>query len=118
VDASTTDNAVLGTLAYLSPEALQGRPAEPYYDLWSLAVTLAEAVTGRNPALGMTAAETMERIGLGRIPDLRELLPSCPAQVATFFGDALSQDRGKRPATAREMKARLLWLRTEISLSL
>jgi hypothetical protein len=113
MDASTTDNAVLGTLAYLSPEALQGKPAEPYYDLWSLAVTLAEAITGRNPALGLTAAETMERIGLGRIPDLRELLPSCPADVAGFFSDALQLDRGRRPGSAREMKARLLWLRTQ-----
>jgi serine/threonine-protein kinase len=117
MDASTTDNAVLGTLAYLSPEALQGKPAEPYYDLWSLAVTLAEAVTGKNPAQGMTAAETMERIGLGRIPDLRQLLPTCPADVAAFFGDALNLDRGRRPGSAREVKARLMWLRTQIPLS-
>jgi hypothetical protein len=97
---------------------LLGKAAEPYYDLWSLAVTLAEAITGRNPALGLTAAETMERIGLGRIPDLRDLLPSCPKDVAAFFRDALSLERSRRPGSAREMKARLLWLRTEMSLSL
>jgi hypothetical protein len=115
-EASTTDNAVLGTLAYLSPEALQGKPPEPYYDLWSLAITLAEAITGRNPALGMTAGETMERIGLGRIPDVRELLPDCPEDVALFFQDALHADRWRRPSSARHMKARLLWLRTQLAL--
>jgi serine/threonine protein kinase len=111
VDASTTDNAVLGTLAYLSPEAMQGKPAEPYYDLWSLAITLAEAIVGRNPALGLTAGETMERIGLGKMPDLREILPTCPEDVALFFQDALHADRSKRPPSARGMKARLQLLR-------
>jgi serine/threonine-protein kinase len=114
VDASTTDNAVLGTLAYLSPEALQGRPPQIYYDLWSLAITLAEAVVGKNPALGLTAGETMERIGLGRIPDLRELLPGLPESIAQFFQDALHLDPARRPPSARGMKARLQLLRAEL----
>lgn len=115
LDATTTENAVLGTLAYLSPEALQGKPSEPAFDLWSLAVTLAEAIAGRNPAVGQTSAETLERIGLGRIPDLRELLPSCPEEVAFFFQDALHPDKWRRPASAREMKARLRLLRVSLA---
>ena len=116
-DVSTTDNAVLGTLAYLSPEALQGKPPDPSYDLWSLAITLAEAITGRNPALGVTAAETMERIGLGRIPDVRELLPMCPEDVALFFQDALHGDKWRRPQGARDVKARLERLRAGLASS-
>jgi len=113
-DVSTTDNAVLGTLAYLSPEALQGKPPDPSYDLWSLAITLAEAITGRNPALGVTAGETMERIGAGRIPDVRELLPSCPEDVALFFHEALHRHRAWRPQSAREVKTRLERLRAAL----
>jgi hypothetical protein len=113
-EAGTTDNAVLGTLAYLSPEALMGRVPDASYDLWSLAITLAEAITRVNPVQAPTLAETMERIGLGRIPDLRDLLPSCPSAVAAFFNDALHVEKARRPVSAREMKARLSRLRANL----
>ncbi len=51
-----------GTPAYISPEALQGAPASAADDLWSLAVTLLEACTGRNPFRAATMAATVARV--------------------------------------------------------
>ena len=42
----------IGTLAYLSPEQISGAPIGPGADLYGLAVTLFEALTGRLPFLG------------------------------------------------------------------
>jgi hypothetical protein len=56
----------------------------------------------------------MERIGAGRIPDVRELLPSCPEDVALFFHEALHRDRAWRPQSAREVKTRLERLRAAL----
>ena len=42
----------IGTLAYLSPEQISGAPIGPPADLYGLAVTLFEALTGRLPFLG------------------------------------------------------------------
>ena len=41
-----------GTLPYLSPEVLAGRPAEEADDVWSLCVVLDEMVSGRHPFTG------------------------------------------------------------------
>jgi hypothetical protein len=51
-----------GTLAYLAPEALRGEAPRVSFDLWSLAVTLLEAATGRNPFARTSAASTARRI--------------------------------------------------------
>ena len=52
--AHAVDDAALvgGTLPYLSPEVLTGRPAEAADDVWSLCVVLYEMVTGRQPFAG------------------------------------------------------------------
>lgn len=55
-----------GTLPYMSPEALSGRPPQPRDDVWSLGVLLAECVAGWNPFRGRTPAATVTRVVHGR----------------------------------------------------
>jgi eukaryotic-like serine/threonine-protein kinase len=61
--ALTRTGDVLGTLAYMAPEQAEGRDAEEAADLYSLALVLYEALSGRNPVRGATPAETARRIG-------------------------------------------------------
>ena len=48
----TQTGGLIGTLAYMSPEQITGAPISIAADLYSLGVTLFEAVTGRLPFLG------------------------------------------------------------------
>jgi hypothetical protein len=57
-----TRRPAAGTLAYLPPEALRGEAPRTSFDLWSLAITLLEAVTGRNPFVHGSAASTVRHI--------------------------------------------------------
>ncbi|HBQ19940.1 MAG TPA: hypothetical protein DEF51_55370, partial [Myxococcales bacterium] len=52
----TVTGALLGTPAYMSPEQLDGLPADPRSDQFALCVTLYECVCGARPFDGETPA--------------------------------------------------------------
>jgi len=101
------DGKILGTPLYLSPEAVDGAPADISFDLWATATVLYEALAGKNPFRRATLQESLESIALTEIPDIRDQLPDCPDEVANFFSDALAKDPRRRPPTAKDLKSRL-----------
>ncbi len=103
----TVGGRVVGTLAYLSPQALQGSPPEPRFDLWSLSVVLFEAMAGSHPFMSGSASETLDRILQGKAADLRATVPGCPAAVTALFATLLAFNPGHRPAVASQMRLRL-----------
>jgi tRNA A-37 threonylcarbamoyl transferase component Bud32 len=46
---SSSTSAVIGTLAYMAPEQLEGKPATPLSDIYAVGVIAFEALTGRLP---------------------------------------------------------------------
>ena len=109
--ATTAAGSVLGTAEYMSPEAVVGERPDPSFDLWSIAVVLYEAFSGRPPFAGVTAQETLDLVRGAHAPDLQEVVAGCPAAVADFFRDALALERARRPSSAGAMKRRVLELR-------
>jgi Tol biopolymer transport system component/serine/threonine protein kinase len=59
---ATHPGLVVGTLAYMSPEQVQGAPADARSDLFALGATLYEMLSGRPAFVRATAAETMSAI--------------------------------------------------------
>jgi serine/threonine protein kinase len=51
-ESLTQAGTIVGTVSYLSPEALRGEPAVPASDIWSFGVLLHEMITGRLPFQG------------------------------------------------------------------
>ena len=52
-----------GTLDYLPPEMVQGKPHDEKVDLWSLGVLCYECLVGKPPFEAATYEETYRRIG-------------------------------------------------------
>jgi hypothetical protein len=102
---------LVGTLSYLSPEALAGEPAEPAFDLWSLAIVLYECLLGRK-VFGGDAKQVMARIKLGRVPELSQVLPEADEELAELFRTALHKNPTRRPGSARELRQKLETLRS------
>ncbi len=102
-----TAGRLAGTLAYLSPEAVNYGEPSPCFDLWSLAITLLEAMAGRNPMARRTRFETIECISRAAVPSMRTLLPHAPESLVRLFNGLLAKDLRKRPGTAAEFEERL-----------
>ena len=103
--ASADADAAGGTLRYLSPEVLAGRPADEADDVWSLCVVLHEMVTGEHPFPGGDAGEVADRIRRQR--PARPARPAAggesPAAVTEWTAAMLAAPRSVRPATARAL---------------
>ncbi|HEY0553747.1 MAG TPA: serine/threonine-protein kinase [Thermoanaerobaculia bacterium] len=98
---------LVGTLAYLSPEALNGQPADTSFDLWSLAIVLYECLLGRKIFSGGDMHQLMNRIRNGRVPEFAQVCPEHDEQLGDFFRAALHKTISRRPASAREFRERL-----------
>jgi hypothetical protein len=110
----TLSNQIVGTPAYLSPEAIAGKKPSVAVDLWSVAVVLFEALAGKHPMMGRDRNDTLERIGTARAYDIRHFCPACPSQVANFFASALSLNPRERPSNAAAFCRTLQSLRDEV----
>lgn len=112
---ATPSRQLVGTLSYLSPEALAKEPASPSFDLWGLCVVLYECLIGRKLFRGENANQVMAKILLGRVPELTDALPDAPEPLARFFRAALHRDSNRRPADAAALRARLMAVRSELA---
>ena len=102
------DVAILGgTLPYLSPEVLAGRPAEEADDVWSLSVVLYEMVSGRYPFAAGSLNQVRNRIRRQRLAGGGPDASAAPTAVATFAASILTAPRSGRPATAPAFAAAL-----------
>jgi serine/threonine protein kinase len=96
-----------GTPLYLSPEAIAGEAPGPLQDLWGLSLVIFELIAGVHPFRARGLDETLDRIRLGHLDDLRHWAPGCPEPVARLFARALHLDPGKRPASAGVLETEL-----------
>lgn len=105
----TSTHHIVGTLAYLAPEILEGQRPEPSGDLWGLALVLYECLTGERVfrQQGDDDETFIRRILETRVPDVRNQRPDCPPALAVFLGWALEPDPRDRPQDAREFAAGL-----------
>jgi eukaryotic-like serine/threonine-protein kinase len=104
----TTPGFLLGSVSYMSPEQLNGEKATTRSDIYSVAVTLYEVLTGRLPFTGATNYEIM--LGhLQRTPVTpMEVNAVIPPAVSQAVMRALSKDPQERFATANAFHAALL----------
>lgn len=104
----------VGTLAYLSPEALQGEPADASFDLWSLSIVLYEALLGRKVFSGPDR-QILERVKSGRVPDFAQVCPEHAGDLGEFFREALHRSLSRRPASAYDLRRRLEEVRKRLA---
>jgi serine/threonine protein kinase/S1-C subfamily serine protease len=100
--------SVIGyTLNYAPLEQIQGERTSPRSDLYSLAATLYQLVTGRVPEDALKRAADLLNDDTDPLPDISQINPDVPVQLAKILMQALSLKPSLRPASAAEMRAAL-----------
>ena len=95
--------ALFGTPRYVAPEQLQGAPAQPAADIYSLGVMLHELLCGRPPFAGETLMEVLSQHLVAAVPPL----PPEHGALQPLAAAMLAKDPALRPPDARALLQRL-----------
>ncbi len=95
----TDGGDLVGTLAYVAPEVIGGRPAEAASDLYALACTLFHLLCGRAPFRSDHDAGLLWAHMNQEPPSATELVPELPPEVDEAFALALAKAPDARPGS-------------------
>jgi serine/threonine-protein kinase len=103
----TATGTTVGTLRYMSPEQLLGKPVGFATDLFSFGVLLYEMVSGRLPFAGDSPFEVADAIIHAEPMDLGLLNSEAPVSLQRLIKELLAKRPDDRPPSAESVVARL-----------
>jgi len=99
----TTSTKVMGTLGYMSPEQVRGKPLDQRTDIFSLGAVMYEMLSGRRAFQGPTPADTISAI-LSRDPaELSATNQGITSAVGGIVHRCLEKDADQRFHTAKDV---------------
>jgi eukaryotic-like serine/threonine-protein kinase len=103
----TEDGTILGTIAYMSPEQAEGKPADTRSDVFSFGSVLYEMVTGRRAFIGDTKMSTLLAI-IAREPSRpSDIIPGLSRDLEKVILRCLRKDPDRRWQSAADLKIAL-----------
>jgi beta-lactam-binding protein with PASTA domain/tRNA A-37 threonylcarbamoyl transferase component Bud32 len=104
---TATGQALLGTIAYLSPELVTRGVADARSDIYALGIMTYEMLTGEQPYVGEAPMQIAYQHANDSVPAPSTRNPSVPPELDELVLWATTRDPDQRPADARVMLERL-----------
>jgi len=105
---ATASTMIKGKLRYMSPEQGNGLPLDGRSDLFSVGVMLFEMLCLQPLFAGQTNEETFRRLYSDPIPNVRDVRPDVPKDLARVVASFLERDRDQRVSSAAVALAALV----------
>jgi serine/threonine protein kinase len=108
------DQQVAGTIEYISPERLTGKPAGTGSDIFSFGAVIYEMATGVRPFQKETVEETTHAVLKNRPTRISKYRNKVPRLLKKTIAEMLAKDPTKRLSSAQELQARLEQVRSQL----
>ncbi len=109
----TKRGAVMGTLAYMSPEQASGDAVDVRSDIFSFGALLYEMTTGQRAFAGKTPAETLSAVMQSQPTLPSTLIPSLPHDLERTILRCLRKEPAKRFQTMADVRVDLAEIKEE-----
>ncbi len=115
VSTSTSTGALIGTVAYLSPELVLGRQADARSDIYSVGIMLYEMITGRQPFDGDVPIQVAYQHVNSTVGAPSALVPGLAGELDELVQWCTANDPDKRPVDGNALLSELRHIRTNLS---
>jgi Tol biopolymer transport system component len=99
----TAHGEILGTLAYMSPEQLEGRQVDARTDIFAFGAIVFEMVTGKRAFDGSSQASLIGAVLHTAPPPITRVTPGAPPALERLVAVCLSKDPEERWSTAHDV---------------
>jgi hypothetical protein len=106
----TEEGTLLGTVAYMAPEQLEGGRADARTDIFALGTVLYEMATGRRAFVGKSRASLIAAILSSEQPPLATHQPLTPPLLERVVRRCLAKDPEERWQSVRDLASELRWI--------
>ena len=106
----TSQGAMLGTVQYMAPEQLEGKPVDHRADLFAFGAVMYEMLTGKRAFEGQSQASVIAAILTFDPRPVSQLIPTTPASLDRVVTSCLAKDPDERWQSAADLARELRWI--------
>ena len=106
----TGRGAILGTLQYMAPEQLEGKPSDARTDIFAFGALLYEMLTGKTAFEGTSQASLISAILSSDPPPIALRQPLTPPALDRVVKKCLAKDPDERWQSAHDLTSELKWI--------